>query len=150
MSPTRLKHGGIERRAGKHLGDFVDARGLGWVGVGEVGIYTRRNPDRVRGADVLFISKTRLPEVPDTFLEVAPELIIEVLSPTDRWLDIRQKITEYFAIGVEQVWIVEPDHRLVLVYRSPTTFEEFGVGDTLRGDGALAGFELPVARLFGD
>lgn len=150
MSPTGGLHAYLENEAGTELGLFVKRRDLGWVLVGEVGIYTRRNRDRIRAADVVFISKTRMSELPPGYLQVAPELVIEILSPTDRWLDIRQKLTEYFAIGVERVWIVEADHRLVLVYRSPKEFDEFGMGDTLRGEGVLAGFELPVARLFGE
>jgi len=148
MSPTGGEHGVVELNLGFELKQFVKQRGLGWVMVGEVGIYTRRDPDRVRGADVVFISKDRLPEPPKGFLEIAPELIVEVVSPGDSWQDIRDKLKEYFAIGVQWVWIVELAEQTVLVFHSPTELAEFGQNDTLKGEGVLEGFTLPVSTLF--
>ncbi len=93
----------------------------------------------------------RAPEGPPKgFLELAPELIAEIVSPTDRWQDIRAKLDDYFSIGVQQVWIVEPDPHSVLVYRSPTEAAKLGEDDTLEGEGVLTGFSLRVARLFTD
>ncbi|MFQ6015620.1 MAG: Uma2 family endonuclease [Anaerolineae bacterium] len=147
MAPTGGEHGILESELARHLGNFVADRDLGWVMVGEVGLYTRRDPDRVRGADVVFISKARLPELPKGFLEAAPELVVEIMSPDDRWQDVQQKLKEYFSIGVQWVWIVEPENRAVLVYRSRTEMQEFGEGDTVNGEGVLEGFRLPVASL---
>jgi Uma2 family endonuclease len=116
---------------------------------GEVGIYTRHNPDRVRGADIAFLSTERWPDsLPEGFLEVAPDLVVEIMSPNDRWQEVRQKLAEYFAIGVRWVWIVEPENRTVLVYRSSTDLQQFGETDTLVGEGVLEGFILAVAELF--
>lgn len=149
MNPTGMEHADIEIALGAVLRAFVRKNRLGRVLGGEVGIYTRRNPDRVRGADLAFISHERLAGSPATgFLRVAPELAVEIVSPRDRWQDIRQKIEEYFAIGVQWVWIVEPDHRDVLVYNASNTMRKFGEGDTLTGEGVLEGFALPVAELF--
>jgi Uma2 family endonuclease len=149
MSPTGGEHGAIEVALTARLHAHVSERRLGWVLGGEVGIYTRRNPDRVRGADAAFVSRNRLAARPGRrFLEVAPELVVEVLSPDDRWQDIRQKIEEYFAIGVERVWVVEPENRAVLVYRSPGESERLKEGDVLEGHGRLEGFRMPVADLF--
>jgi Uma2 family endonuclease len=149
MSPTGHEHGYLEFRLGARLEAFVTDRRLGWVSGGEVGIYTRRNPDRVRGADIVFVSRERLPDRPGkTFLEVAPDLVVEIMSTEERWQDVRQKIEEYFAIGVTHVWIVEPDNTAVLVYRSATDFARLGAGDVLEGEGILSGFTLPVGDLF--
>lgn len=148
MTPAGGEHGFLESELAWHLRSFVMKQKLGWVMGGEVGIYTRRNPDRVRGADIAFISKERLPEPPKGFLEVAPELVVEIVSPGDRWEDVRQKLEEYFAIGVQWVWIVEPENRAVLVYRSLSEMQKFGEEDTLKGEGVLEEFELPVASLF--
>ena len=88
--------------------------------VGEVGVYIRRNPDRVRGADLAFWSNAKLPDGPPPgFVEVAPDLVVEILSPTDRWVDMHQKIEDYFSIGVGTLWIVDPDEETVFVYRFP-------------------------------
>src|SRR5574341_2659219 len=111
MTPTGGEHGTIEFDLGRELGNFVASHQLGWVTGGEVGIYTRRDPDRVRAADIAFISKSRLPNKPKRgFLSVSPELIVEIMSPDDRWQDVREKIEEYFSIGVDRVWVVEPDN----------------------------------------
>ena len=150
MSPTGSLHGWLENRVGSSLQTYVEGRKLGWVMVGEVGIYTRRNPDRVRGADVAFISHERLPDgLPSGFLDVAPELIVEVVSPNDRWQDIREKLEEYFCVGVDRVWVVEPGTRTLLVYQSPTALQQLKGDDVLEGEGILSGFTLPLARLFG-
>jgi Uma2 family endonuclease len=151
MSPTGFTHANIEVTIATALKEYVRPQKLGWILAGEVGIYTRRNPDRVRGADVAFISRERLPSRPQfSFLEVAPELIVEILSPHDPWQQVRQKIEEYFSIGVERVWIVEPENRAVLVFRSPTEAQEIGEDGALRGEGPLAGFALSLADLFAE
>lgn len=117
--------------------------------VGEVGIYTGRNPDTVRAADVLYISRERLARAtPDSFLDVAPELVVEILSAGDRWADVRQKLREYFGIGVDVVLLVEPQARLVSVYRSPTELVELSADETLALDDLLPGFALPLSQLF--
>jgi Uma2 family endonuclease len=149
MSPAGGRHGRIEFTVGRHIGNFVAERKNGRVMGGETGIYTRRNPDTVRGADVLFISKERMPnEPPAGFLETAPDLVVEVLSPTTRWKELRTKLVEYLAIGVAQGWIIDPVHRAIWVYRSATDVRQFVEGDTLNGEGALEGFALPLDTLF--
>jgi Uma2 family endonuclease len=149
MSPTGGEHGSLESNLGSVLRHFVREHSLGWVMTGEVGIYTRRNPDRVRGADVVFLSRERWPDPPPRgFLEVAPDLAVEIISPNDRWQDVRQKLAEYFAIGVRWVWIVEPDNQAVLVFHSITNMQQYGMDDTLVGEGSLEGFTLSVASLF--
>ena len=149
MSPTKPKHGKLEMRLGKLLSNFVDERQLGEVLVGEVGIYIRRNPDTVRAADVLFISNERLAKAsPHSFLDVAPELVAEIVSPDDRWSEIREKIREYFSIGVRVVLVLEPEQRVVTVYRSPTNLRELTTADTLTLEDILPGFSVLVAELF--
>ncbi len=148
MSPAGGKHGYIEPKLASYLDDFLEGDNNAWVLVGEVGIYIRRNPDRIRAADVAVFSKERLPEIPDTYIDTAPELAIEIMSPTDIWSNVRTKIDDYFSIGVEQVWIVEPDTRTVLVFHSATAFAKLGVDDTLIGQSILDGFRLPIAPLF--
>jgi Uma2 family endonuclease len=149
MNPVGVQHGDIQIALGAALRAFVRKQRLGRVVGGEVGIYTRRRPDRVRGADIAFVSQERLAgSTAKGYLSTAPELVVEIVSPTDRWQDVRRKIEEYFAIGVQWVWIVEPDHRDVLVYSSSTEMRKFGEGDILTGEGVLEGFSLPVAELF--
>lgn len=84
------------------------------------------------------------------YLELAPELVVEIMSPNDRWQSVQDKLEEYFAIGVQWVWIVQPANRTVLVYHSPTEVQKFDEEDTLNGEGVLEGFTLPVAHLFAE
>lgn len=150
MTPTEPSHGRIESRFDHALSEFVREKDLGEVMVGEVGLYTRRDPDTVRAADILFISHERYGRAtPDSYLDVAPELIVEILSPGDRWADVQEKLREYFEAGVDVVILVEPEAKIVSVYRSTTEIEEFGGEDELTVPDLLPGFSLPLPHLFG-
>lgn len=149
MAPTGDEHGGIEVKIGGRLDIFATTHNLGKVRVGEVGIYTRRNPDTVRGADALFISNERYAQrKSQSFLDVAPELVVEILSPNDLWSEVTQKLREYFAIGVRLIWVIDPQVRIIYAYRSMTDVREFTEKDELPGDELLPGFLVKVAELF--
>ena len=151
MSPTGHRHGEIEARIAELLGQFVRPRALGKVLTGEVGLYTRRNPDRVRGADVLFVSQRTFARRSAglAYLDVAPELVVEALSPDDRAVEVNQKLREYFELGVRLVWVADPEARCISAYRSLTDLREFRAADTAcRGDDVLPGFEVPVVAIF--
>ena len=74
------------------------------------------------------------------FLKGAPDLVVEIMSPNDRWQEVRQKIVEYFSIGVRWVWIVEPENRAVLVFQPSSAFQQLGAEEILVGEGTLEGF----------
>ena len=149
ISPTGGVHGFLESRLALRIGGFVEEMKIGLCMVGEVGIYIRHDPDRIRGADLAFWSNAKLPDGPPPgFIEVAPDLVVEIFSPTDRWKEINQKIDDYFSIGVGEVWIVEPDEETVFVYSSATQRSALRRGDTLVGFGSLTGYTLPVDELF--
>ncbi len=149
MSPTKPRHGRYEYRLARAIGTFVEERDLGEVQVGEVGIYIHRNPDTIRAADVLFISYERLARAtPDSFLDVAPELIVEILSPGDRWSQVQKKLRQYFETGVVVVLVVDPDESTISVYRSLSDISVFVGSDVLTVEDVLPGFSLPLADLF--
>ena len=149
MSPTGYEHGEIENAVGAELRAFVRPRKLGKVLVGEVGIYVRRGPDTVRGADAIFISHERYTQKQsDSYLDVAPVLVVEILSPNDTWAEVMQKLREYFGIGVRLIWIIDSTARTVFAYRSITDVREFTEQDDLSGDDVLPGFTMKVANLF--
>ena len=149
MSPTGYLHGRVENRFGVALDAFVHKNKLGIVFVGEVGIYTHHNPDTVRGADVAYVSYERMSQIKsESYLDVAPELVVEVLSPGDSWSEVMNKLEEYFNIGVLAVWVVDPKKQHIYVYRSLTEVERFTRGDSLPGGEALPGFKIPLAELF--
>lgn len=149
MTPTGDEHGAIEANVAAELQAYVREKNLGKVRSGEVGIYARRNPDTVRAADVLYISHERYArKTSSIFLDVAPDLIVEILSPSDSWTEVTQKLRDYFAIGVRMVWVIDPAARTIYAYRSLTDIREFTASDMLPGDDVLPGFSIPVARLF--
>jgi Uma2 family endonuclease len=150
MSPTGGEHARIEWTFGEAIGAFARSRKLGKVLVGEVGIFTHRNPDTVRGADVAFISNERYARLGSKrgFLDVAPDLVVEVLSPRDSASELTQKLREYFEAGVRLVWVADPEARAVLAYRSATDVRTLGESDRLSGEDVLPGFEVEVRALF--
>jgi Uma2 family endonuclease len=148
-SYATAEHGFLVVALATELANFVKQRQLGRVMIGGVGVYIRRDPDQVRAMDIAFISEEHWPHKLSTgFLDVVPELVVEVISPDDRWEDMRQKLEDYFSIGVQRVWVVEPENRAVLVYRSITEMQRLSESDVLTGEGLLEGFALPVASLF--
>lgn len=149
MSPTGDEHGAYELNVGAEIRAFLQGNKLGKVRVGEVGIYLRRNPDTVRGADVIFISNERYAQkTASAFWEIAPDLVVEVMSPNDSWSEVTTKLREYFAIGVRLVWILDPKVQAVYAHRSLTDVREFAATSELTGDDVLPGFRIPVAKLF--
>ena len=150
MSPAADEHAGYESNFDEYIKAFVRQHKLGKVRVGEVGIYIRRNPDTVRAADVAFISNERYAQRKKKlgYLDVAPDLVVEIMSPDDRWSEVTQKLREYFSIGVRLVWVADPATRTVYAYRSLTDVREFSETATLTGDDVLPGFSVPVAALF--
>jgi Uma2 family endonuclease len=149
MTPTGFMHGRVEHRIARALDAFLVEHKLGEIISGEVGIYTGRNPDTVRAPDVAFISNERIAKVKSkSYLDTAPELIVEVLSPDDPWSELMEKLDEYFSIGVKLVWVADPRKRQVYVYQSATKVQRFDVNNTLTGGDVLPGFGVAVADLF--
>jgi Uma2 family endonuclease len=149
--PTGHPHGYYELLLGMFIMQFVLKQNLGRALSGEIGIYIRRDPDTVRAADVVFISHERLAKArPQGFLDVAPELVVEVMSPDDTWSDVNDKLEDYFSIDIQQVWVVDPRRERIHIYRSLTDITILTMDDTLDGGETLPGFTVPVAEILGE
>lgn len=149
LSPTGYRHSIIELRFGLALTAHVEDKQTGIVGVGEAGILVRRDPDTVRGADVFYISHGRYAQRKSTgFLDVAPELVVEILSPEDRWSYIMLKLGEYFQAGVMRVWVVDDSLRSVFVYKSLTEVQQFTGSSAVVDEELLPGFSLSLEKIF--
>ena len=149
--PTGRLHGFLEALIASLLFNFVYPRQIGQVLSGEVGIYTERNPDSVRAVDVAFISNERLQKVESrSFLDVTPELIVEVMSPDDRWSEIHKKLAEYFAADALLVWVVDPKLEQIHVYRSLDDVTRLTKQDNLTGEDILPEFSVPLTQIFVD
>jgi Uma2 family endonuclease len=151
MSPTGFSHGDVELGHGSELRLRARKSGRGKVVGGEVGIFIRRDPDTVRAADLLYISHERLAtRGPSAYLDVAPELAVEILSPDDRWSDVMEKVSDYFSAGVIRVWILDSRLRKVFAYQSLNEVHTFEEGDVLSDEELLPGFSCRIADLFGE
>ncbi|MFL6195403.1 MAG: Uma2 family endonuclease [Thermoanaerobaculia bacterium] len=147
--PTGNKHADLESELNMRLRLYGKESKRGRAVGGEAGIYIRRNPDTVRAADVAFISKERdlQPEAMG-FLEVAPELVVEILSPDHRSGRLDEKLRDYFSAGVQVVWVVDPEKRRVLIHRSPSDVAVLDERQSLTDEELLPGFSLPLSELF--
>ena len=133
-----------------HTPQLCRSNGLGKVYAAETGFYTQRNPDTVRAPDAMFVSNERVAQIGDPvqFLDVAPDLAVEVLSPDDADADTQEKIEEYLRAGVRMVWIVDPDRRTVSIHRPSSGRALLGQDGTLTGEDVLPGFSIPVSTIF--
>lgn len=147
MVPPGYEHGRLQNRIGRRLGNLVESRNLGVV-LGEIGFVLARNPDTVRAPDVAFVRAGRVARPSPGYVEGAPDLAVEILSPDDRPGYVRDKVAEWLEAGAGAVWVVDPRDRTVAIHRAHAKPVVLGEADTLRGDGALKGFEVLVCDLF--
>jgi len=151
MSLPGGEHGEVLAILTIRIGHYVLEKNLGRVATGDAGFILERNPDgkdTVRGLDLAFVSRSKAPgPLPNTLLEIAPDLALEVVSPSNEAADIRLKIRQLLNAGTTMVWIVYPDLRIVDVHTrdGATTLEG---DDALSGGDVLPGFEIPVREIF--
>ena len=124
------------------------ARGRGFLAGSQAGF--RMHSANIRCPDVSFTLKDRFPggRPPKGFGDLAPDLCIEIISPSEDWTDMTRKVEEYFAAGAQQVWHLFPERQQAKVYRSPIEVAEFEAQDELDGGDLLPGFKYRVADLF--
>ncbi len=122
----------------------------GEIHTGEVGCILRRDPDTVVGIDVAYFSAEVIARQSEktTLVEGPPQLAVEVLSPSDKTEEIRDKVLEYLAAGVALVWLVDPYFHTVTVHRPGAQPEMCNSEDTLAGASSLPGLEIAVADIF--
>jgi Uma2 family endonuclease len=150
MSPTKPLHGIVCARLTIELGKFVQEHDLGELFGAETGFLVETDPDTVLGTDAAFVSRERLAQVEtfEKFFPFAPDLAIEVLSPSNTVQEIDEKIHFYFAAGSRAVWVFNPKRRTVAVYRSPFDVRILSEQETLEGGDVLPQFNLDLAKLF--
>jgi len=148
MTPAGFPHGAVAARLVLRLAGFVEERGLGAVLTADPGFVLRRDPDVVRAPDAAFVSKERLPAEPiEGFFPGAPDLAVEVVSPSETSAEIEAKVAEYLAAGARLVWVVYPTLDKVRVWRSPTDTTVLGLDDPLDGEDVLPGFTCPLREV---
>lgn len=150
MEPPAFGHGAAITRIALLLARFAEEHGLGTVVTGDTGFVLVRDPDTVRGPDVAFVRADRVPVGPagDWFFEGAPDLAVEVLSPSDRPGAVQRKVANYLDAGTPLVWIVDRRARRVVEHRAHAAPRIHGVDDTIDGGDVLPGFRAPVRAFF--
>ena len=150
MAPTGGSHGKVAFTIASIIATHIRGKDIGEGFTAEAGFVIGRNPDSVRAPDVAFVSKERLGggRVPDGFVEVAPDLAVEVVSPSDTAAAMNAKVEEYFNAGTRLVWVVYPATRSVMVYRSLREIEVLHEGAELDGRPVFNDFGSPVGDLF--
>lgn len=149
MSPAGHTHGIIALNVSSILWIFVKQNQLGKVYAAETGFVLARNPDTVRAPDAAFVQTERLVDQPPTgFFEGAPDLAVEVISPSETVDEVESKVIDYLEAGTQLVWLIYPRTQTVTVYRSLTKIDIFTIEDTLDGGDLLPGFSVSLKEIF--
>ncbi len=138
-------HFTVQSRLVARLVNFVEKHGLGFAGA-EGGFLVERDPDSVRGPDVLFVRRERLGEThPDRWPEFGPDLAVEILSPSNRPGKMARKLAQYFAAGTRLAWVIDPKRRTAKVYRPGRPVRVLHEQDELEGEDVVPGFHCRLA-----
>lgn len=150
MPPPSFRHCEVCSNVSWELNSYVRPRGVGRVLTNDTGIVTDRDPDSVRGADVAYFSYERLPRTvrPDPYPEVAPELVFEVRSPSDRTGAVMTKVGEYLDAGVKVVCVFDPERQTVSVHPKDETARVLTVADELTLPEVFPDFRVAVRAFF--
>ena len=150
VSPAAIKSNYVLGNIYGELRSFVRARKLGNLSVAEGGYLLETNPDTVVAPDIGFVARDRMPDpIPDRgFLPVRPDLIVEVISPTDERRDIERKQALYDRIQVPMVWWVDPRRGTATVHVPGHPVRRFDQTGTLDGGDILPGFTLELSDVF--
>ena len=114
MAPAGFMYGDWEGEVYYRLKRLLEKKG--WLAVGEVGIVISKEPLTLRAADIVFVSRERCPERPRGFLEVAPDLVVEIEGPGSG--DLHPKIRDYLSLGVSRILVINPEERTLALYTS--------------------------------
>ena len=145
-----VEHGQIAVNVASELLSFVRPRRLGTVVASDTGFWLERDPDTVREPDVALISAKRLPLDARVrgYGEFPPDLVVEIVSPSDTLPAVNDKAVMWLSFGVALAWVVNPETRTVDVHQAGSPVVTLYEDGTLEGGGVLPGFALPVKEIF--
>lgn len=147
IPPAGARHGQIGVRLVISLGTYVDAHGLGQVLGPDTGFLLARDPDTVRAPDVSFIVASRVPAegMSPGYVDGAPDLAVEVVSPSDTLYEVDEKVAEYLAAGTRLVWVVNPKRRTIAIHAPHAPITVLDEQDVLDGGDVVPGFRCAIA-----
>ena len=143
------RHGFVCANVASELRNWARLDNRGAVVCNNHGLITERHPDTVRGPDAYFISADRISDegLPEGWLEIPPDLCVEVLSPHDRWAAGLVKVSEFLAMGVREFWIVDPEEAVVHIYVADAPHRNVRSGTSLSSP-VLPGFSIDPKAFF--
>ena len=150
MTPAGREHGQIVMNLGAELRNYIKPRKVGILVGSDSGVWLERDPDTVREPDVAFFSAEKIPldaDIPG-YAEVAPDLVVEIVSPTDRLAAVNDKALMWLRYGVRLVWVVRPDERMVDVHRDVHPVAALAESESLDGADVLHGFSCAISEVF--
>jgi len=149
MSRPGKRHGLICANVVRILGNYVVQRKKGYVCSNDTGVVVEREPDTVRGPDVLlFEDAERIDQVDEKYGEKPPVLAAEVLSPNDTMGKVRRRVREQLRFGARVVWVLDPEARNVILYRAGKEDQLAEEAEELTCEDVLPGFRCRVAEFF--
>ncbi len=149
LPPPMKVHGPVCSNVAWVLGNYIRQRRKGYLTTNDSGVILERDPDTVRGPDVaLYEDAQKYEDLHPKYGEVPPRLAVEVLSPNDRADRLTRKMMDYLRNGVGLVWLVDPNAKLVTVYRTDGPPYELKEGEELTGNAVLPDFRCKVADFF--
>ena len=148
MAPPGGEHAIVQLRLGSIMLQYIDERRLGQA-FGEAGFILHRGPDTVLAPDLAYVEASRLPDDVTGFLPLAPDLAVEIISPSNTPGEIERKIAIYLQAGTRMIWVVYPRQRQVVVHAPGEAPRVFAESDELPGGDVLPGLAIPVAGIFG-
>ena len=150
MTPAGWQHGRIAGNIAGELRAYVRAHRLGVMATAEASYRLFADPDTVRIPDVSFARQERVDEIgdPTGCWPGVPDLAFEVISPNDRYSEVRPTVDEYLAAGTPMVVLVDPRNREVVVFHASGARLELAEDDVLEGGDVVPGWRLPVRETF--
>ena len=141
-------HSYVQGKLYRYLDEWMEKFGCGEVGV-EIDCLLGEDPDTVRIPDVGVLLQPF--DTENAFLgrvRGAPDIVIEVLSPSNSPQEMRDKTSDYFNAGALRVWIVDPEARTIIIHKADGTNTRFGGKDRLEDPEILPGFTLEMQKVF--
>ena len=151
MSPAGFEHGVIAARIVSLLGPYIHAKKLGKSCAAETGFLLSRDPDTVRAPDAAFVSNARLKDLPSDlkrYLPIAPDLVAEVVSPSDTFGEVEEKARYWIESGTSMVLVVDPSTRTLRVYQDEKHITVLREADIFDAGEVVPGWRFVVSELF--
>lgn len=146
--PPGTRHGLIAARLLFRMGQHVYTNELGELFGQDTGFQIESDPDTVRAPDVAFISAARLSAIgPRGYAAIAPDLVVEVLSPGDRPSEVLEKVADWLRTGVRLVWVLDVERRVARAHRADGSIALVPEGGAFDGENVLPGFSCTLAAV---